>query len=867
MFFPKTCSIFCIAFLWFALQALAVPAISTSPVPSWVIPVVPGGKPPSAKEFSEGYYVAFRDKQINLDKKSTFFRSIRQVVTETGIQNGSEISVAFEPSYERVEFHNVIVWRQGKAISQLKVSDFKVMPVESDRQRFIYYGYYTASLILKDIRKGDRIEYSYSTTGWNPVFQNKYSGIFDFGVSDYVPHTHFAVSASETRQIFLKEFNHAPKKKVSKQNGNVIYEWDLKDIKHIDYEDFSPSWYYKEPYVQVTDFKDWGEVVKWGSQYYQIPPVTGGLKAKIDEWKKNADSRHRYIELASRFVQDEIRYLGVETGENSHRPHRPDEVFSQRYGDCKDKALLLCAILRANDIECDPVLVNTYKRSHLGEYLPSPADFNHVICRVRTNAQSTKIDSPGEYTFIDATYSLQGGTATKFYLPPYASGLILREGQRNLVSIPIQNSGNVSVEEEITVPALADTTGKGAMLVKTIYFEGEADVIRSQFQQDNISKTEEGYLNYFRETYKHAKFEMLDTLSYYDQRDANNFSLLERYSMKNGWSLDSIRHKYIFKISGKMLYDQLIILPNTQRREPVSLKYPYHLEYKIRLRLPGPWNVPTEDFSIKRDSYQFSFKSVFNESDNIWELIYEYQTLKDHVTAAEVAQFRKDMDKIAENLEYELTNPEDGSVAGSDINYWMIVVAVLTFLGAVFFCFRLYQFTPLDSEESHAGRPIGGWLIALGFGLALRPVILLVTFFGDSRLTYFTKQGWNYFQGQSEIRIIGFQSLITVECLVNIFIFCASILLIILFFQRRNSFPFLFAIIVGCSLLFVIADSIAAYLVLDIKPATNGTLVDIGRQILFTAAWISYVYRSERVKQTFTEGYSVKLPEGQAINI
>ena len=41
----------------------------------------------------------------------------------------------------------------------------------------------------------------------------------------------------------------------------------------------------------------------------------------------------------------EIRYYSVSLGESSHRPHTPAEVLRNRYGDCKDKSLLLVTIL------------------------------------------------------------------------------------------------------------------------------------------------------------------------------------------------------------------------------------------------------------------------------------------------------------------------------------------------------------------------------------------------------------------------------------------------------------------------------------------------------------------------------------------
>ncbi|TDE14584.1 DUF3857 domain-containing transglutaminase family protein [Dyadobacter psychrotolerans] len=692
-----------LAYLLLAHDALATPSVGIKPVPSWIVPVTPGGKPPSVKDFSDGYYFSFIDTQVHLEKKTTYQHIIRQIASETGVQNGSEISVVFDPSYEHIDFHKILVWREGKIISIMKASDFKLIPVETDRQRFIYNGSYSASVVLNDIRKGDKIEYAYSITGWNSVFQNKYSNILDFGVYDYVAHKHYAVVAEKSRKLYIKEFNKPPKKTIRKENKSSIYEWDLKDIKNIKYQDYVPSWFDNQPRIQLTEYKNWDEVVKWGLEFYRIPELSGTLKLQIQELKKKANgNRNAYIELASRFVQDEIRYLGIETGENSHRPQSPDDVFRQRYGDCKDKAFLLCALLKANGIDSDPLLVDTNKRSHVSDYLPSPADFNHVVVRVRMADEDKKMKGEKAFIFIDATYSMQGGTASMLHFPAYGTGLLLREGQDDLIPIPLQNSGYLTVEEEFNVPESTAADATGSLVTKTIYFEGEADDFRSQFQQGKVSELEETYLDYYRTNHKHAEWEMADSLEYYDQREANNFSLIERYAMKNPWQYDSTRQKYYFSVFSKLLYDQVISLPNKPRTDPMFLKFPYHLLYTIKILMPGFWTVDEDEWKVKREAYEISFKSEFDKEANAWMLNYEYKTLRDHITPEESDLYKKDIAKLLDNLDHELTKPASAgngenskdlsSMILGGVGFFVGLSFMLGFFGiVVFFSIKLVQ--------------------------------------------------------------------------------------------------------------------------------------------------------------------------------
>ncbi len=836
--------------LAFVSRGLAAPSVATKPAPAWIVPVTPSGKAPNPKEYADGYYVAFYDKQVNMELRSTYFRTIRQITTESGVQNGSEISVLFDPAYERVDFHSITIWRGDKPIQQMKSTEFKVLPLETDRQRFIYNGSYTASVILKDIRKGDRIEYSYSLTGSNPVFLNKYSGMLSFGVQDYVSHIHYAVIAPQSRKLFFKDFNQPPHKTIRQNGSHTIYEWELKNVKGVPYEEYTPSWFNSDPFVQITEFSSWQEVVDWGLELYQVPPVTGALRSKVDQWIKQSNgSENAYIEEALRFVQDEIRYLGIETGENSHRPHRPEDVFRQRYGDCKDKVLLLCALLRANQIECDPLLVDTYKAHHLSDYLPSPLDFNHVVVRMRTRDENV--------VYLDATLSLQGGTTSRFYFPPYGKGLLIKPGQKALMDLPFQNEGYLTVNEEFTVPAPSEKTNQAALLVRSIYYGSEADNIRQWMQQRSMAETEESYLNYYRDIYKHAQLESLDTLEYYDQRQANNFSLMERYGIQNIWQYDSTRKKYHFSLLGKGLYDHLVVLPNRPRKSPVALKFPFRMQYTIQLRMPSYLNFQVGQWTVERESYIIRYDSRFSEKDQVWELYYEMNTLKDHVSADHIEQYKQDIERLSQTLEHQVTNTDTSLTQADNVNGWMILFGLLALISSIGFCFWLYRYSPGSPVETDEGLPLGGWLSILGITVLLKPIVLLASLMDPTMLVYFTNAGWNSLAGEPMLKELSFHLLLIIETLVNALLLSVSVLLIVLYFKKRDSFPRLFSIYVVGSLIFLAVDHLLSQSLLASSPSyfTDEELGDLVRQLIYVAIWVPYLFRSERVKQTFIHTY------------
>jgi transglutaminase-like putative cysteine protease len=836
----------------YASELRAAPNIGIKPVPSWVVPVTPGGKPAGAKDFSNGYYIAFSDIQTNLDEQTTYRRVIRQIVSESGVQNGSEIFIGFDPSYEHLSIHSLVVWRDGVAASRLNLVDFKVIPVESDRQRFIYNGFHTASVILKDIRKGDRIELAYSLTGWNPVFKGKYSDVFNFATNDYVGHIHAAVVAKAGRTVYIKDFNKPPTRKEKTVNGLRVYEWDARSVRRIHYDEDVPGWYDETPTVQVTEFKSWQEVVDWGLNFYSIPIVSGPLKAKVEEWKRTSETRLDYIEKAVRFVQDDVRYLGIETGENSHRPHKPEDVFNQRYGDCKDKTFLLCAILNANGIEAAPVLVDTYKRSRLADYLPSPADFNHVVARVLMHDLESRRPEARDYVFIDATMSLQGGAIPQTYFPAYGHGLLLKAGEKKLLHMQTQNPGSTEITEDFYLPTMDDTASTGMLQVKTVYFNHDAETFRSTLQESVVSELEDTYFNFYSELYKNTRFERHDSLEFYDQRAANNVSVVERYQMKNAWQKDEITMDWYFQMLGRIMYDHVRVLPARKRKSPVFLNYPTHIIYKARVHFSDNRGVPVDHWNVERVAYDISFKSEFLPDEKVWELTYVYKTKQDHVPVDQIEQYREDIEKLSGYLEQRVDDTSSSLISWSGTNGWMLLLAFLT-MGGCFLAARKFEsYSPGPRFHAPAASK-NGWLILIGIGIVAASLLLPLGLMTAEAGSFFTDAEWYRMDGTTEMRIVAYHLFLILQCIFYVGLWCYSVFLWRLYFKKRDSFPMIYSGFLSINLVFSILVIILNYS-FSIPQEANA-FAGIPVQILWAAGLTSYMYKSASVKRTFVNTY------------
>ncbi len=147
---------------------------------------------------------------------------------------------------------------------------------------------------------------------------------------------------------------------------------------------------------------------------------------------------------AARWVQDKVRYVAIEVGEGGYVPREPPLVARRLYGDCKDKAFLLMALLARQHVESFPVLTRPRESGAIDPDFPSPVAFNHVVLAVRVP----------ERTGLPAEIPLPDGPAVLFdptdswtpwgELPGElqgARGLVVRADGSELVAFPWAPAG------------------------------------------------------------------------------------------------------------------------------------------------------------------------------------------------------------------------------------------------------------------------------------------------------------------------------------------------------------------------------------------------------------------------------------------
>ena len=611
--------------------AIALPLfpgeVDVRPTPSWIEPLEAETSLAIAKQNVRwGIYDLVNDHQVR--GESRYFRIARKVLSPSGVQNASELELDFDPSFERLILHHVDIVRGNLRIDSLEPDEVRVIEKEDDSDSRIYDGERTALLFIKDVRPGDVIDYAWSIEGANPLLAGRYTD--DYDLSSGVP----------TRRIRHRLLWPAGRPlqwrggdpNISMQGDTQVLVWERNDVPALAVEDEIPSWYEPWESIQVSEFASWQEVATWATALFVLDERSSAevkqLAARISAEHATREAR---ITAAIRFVQDEVRYLGIEMGKNSHQPHQPWETLDTRWGDCKDKTLLLVSLLRELGVQAYPALVNSRFGSRLEEKLPSPFLFDHVIAQV--------IDSDGKTHWVDGTISDQGGTLATLDTPNYGSVLVVRPDTHALTRVASPSRGGTLVEQTYTT---TDFAKPAQLIVNTTYTGGDADAMRSMLGTYSLDDFAHDRINDLAVDQPKIEADGLPRVS--DDRLRNVVVITEKYRIPELWE-DGHWSWYPREI------DSHLTRPDTMIRDmPLAFDYPLDVRQIVTMNFPEKYEV--EKSSTVTETPTFRYEYTVDSNGKTVTLRQSLRARRDWIDAKDVPDHLTKLNAIWSEIGY-----------------------------------------------------------------------------------------------------------------------------------------------------------------------------------------------------------------------
>ncbi len=580
------------------------------------------------------------ERQINASQNETFYHMVRQILNVSAVEDGSKLTMDFNPGYQSLTLHWARIWRGSEHLERLDTNAVKIIQREQELDDDILNGEQSALLVMDDVRVGDIIDYAYSIKGANPVMGGRFSGVVPVQTDQPVGRFYTRVLWPNQRRLYAKAHGCSVEPALVPGKDFVEYIWDLRQADGIQVEDSLPVWFDPDPWVQLSEFKAWGEVNQWALPLFQnAAPLSPQLLQKIAEWRRIIGPEQQVL-AALRFVQDDVRYFGVEIAASSEKPANPSVVFARRYGDCKDKSLLFVTILRALGIEAYPVLVNSTSRRAIEDWQPTSSAFDHCIAVVRFEGQTY---------WLDPTIHFQRGPLAAHYLPDYGRGLVISPQTSGLSVIP-QTTGlpETTTTEYFELGRKAETSN---LQVVTVATGRDADNLRAIFATTKRSDIEKSYTHFYADRYPEIK--MSAPIDFEDDEDQNRIQTTETYTIDDAWTRSDKGEKFSFEFYPSAMDAFLKTPVDTERTMPVAVPFPEHQILRTEVTLPTAW--PADSASKTVSDAAFFFQKDLKSFGNKIIMNCEYQSLTDSVEPDQSAQYIQDLSRASKSLGYSVS--------------------------------------------------------------------------------------------------------------------------------------------------------------------------------------------------------------------
>ncbi len=438
-------------------------------------------------------------------------------------------------------------------------------------------------------------------------------------------------------------FNHA---NVQPAVGGNTYTWELRDLPPLESEPASPTLTNLVPRVSVKYFptegtknpgvrvfEDWSDVSRWYSELSdsQAKP-DDKIAAKARELTANAKTELEKIRLIGSYVQN-MQYISIQIGVGRWRPHAATDVLAKSYGDCKDKANLMRAMLASLNIQSYPVLIFSGDSTYVREAWVSPGQFNHCIIAVKVSDDTkaaTVITHPalGRLLIFDAT----DDDTPVGDLPEEEQGsfaLIAAGNSGSLVRMPETPADANSVDRQIEATLSADGAVSATIRERAI---GQRAVdLRRSFHR--LSRPEyvgmiERWVANGASTAKISKIDPVDrNVEGRFDLDVDFTAIAYAQLMQN--------RLLVFRPTMVSRRD-FLVLTDAVRRHPVVLDSHIFTE-TVRVKLPAGFEVDELPDAVKLEAAFGSYQTTYEVKGD--QLIYT-RTLTQHAATIPADQYQ-----------------------------------------------------------------------------------------------------------------------------------------------------------------------------------------------------------------------------------
>jgi hypothetical protein len=201
-------------------------------------------------------------------------------------------------------------------------------------------------------------------------------------------------------------------KKVEQVGGNTVYKYVCKQLPALQAEDNSLGALYHNPHLIVltkdyqtasgkkTVISSVDDLYKWyASLVKEVNNDPAPFKEQVQKLVEGKKTPEEKIKAIYYWVQDNIKYIAFEDGIAGFKPEPAQNVYNNRFGDCKGMANLTKEMLKVAGFDARLTWIGTNRIPYTYD-LPSLCVDNHMICVVNVGDKQYILDSTEKYVAL-----------------------------------------------------------------------------------------------------------------------------------------------------------------------------------------------------------------------------------------------------------------------------------------------------------------------------------------------------------------------------------------------------------------------------------------------------------------------------------
>lgn len=642
-------STFSICFLVLATCAFCVPVAHPANLPDWV--TAAASKPiPQSVPKDVIAVILYSDQQTTVSANGqveTRYREVRKILRPEGKDYGV-IEIYFTKVTPITSLKAWGIPSEGKAY-EVKQGDAAETGLADGE---LYDDAKTKIFQIPAADPGNVVAYEYVQKGHPLIFADDW----DFQYRVPVLHAEYTLQIPAGWKYDYAWINHADVQPQSPAPNQ--FTWNLTNLPPVAIEDAMPPWRAVAGRLDVKFFSpansyqaeqsgSWHDEGLWYSGLAASRrDVTPEIAAQVASVTAQAKTPLEKIEAITSYMQRNIRYVAIEIGIGGFQPHAAADVFKNQFGDCKDKATLLSAMLKAAGFE-SYYAVAQVNRDIVQPQFASVASFNHMILAIRlpsdvpTQNLYSVIDDPklGKLLFFDPTdpYTPAG------YLPDQEQNnyvLLVAPDGGQLVHLPVlpPSTNRLMRVGQFTLDPAGGITGN----VKEVRWGGPAVQSREQFlgiAPKDRAKVIDRFLGTFLDNFQ-LQAASVGNLTEFDKTFTMDYRFSAPNYGKEAGDLIIFRPHVLGEKSSA-------VLSGTERKYPVEYNEATLQTDEFDFALPAGYTVDELPPPVKTDCGYISYSSKTTLDGSILRYTRTYQVNDVTIPVPKFRELRATFDAIA----------------------------------------------------------------------------------------------------------------------------------------------------------------------------------------------------------------------------